>query len=233
MYTTKNYKQKYFSVLGDSISTLRGYSVPEEASFYTYSNCLETGVFIPSDTWWGQVIESLGGEWMVNDSFSGSTVCRDPQYEIPSYGCSRERTSNLGKYGCSPDVIMIFMGINDWGKGTPIESENEDDLLCFSPAYKKMLNQLKENYPQAELWCLTLPVSTRSESAEFRFPYRYGGIHIEEYSECIRACAHKIGARLIELYDPEKPYDTVDGFHPTARGMQTLSDAILNQLRKE
>ena len=223
MYTTKNYEQKYFSVLGDSISTLRGYSIPEDAAFYTHSNCLETGVFIPSDTWWGQVIERLGGKLMVNDSFSGSTVCKHPQYEVPSYACSTERTSDLGKYGCTPDVIMIFMGINDWGRGTPIASESEDDLSRFSCAYEKMLKRLKEHYPEAELWCLTLPVSTCSESKAFRFPYSYGGIHIEEYSECIRSCVRKNNVRLIELYDPEKPYDTVDGFHPTARGMQTLA----------
>lgn len=233
MYTTKNYEQKYFSVLGDSISTLRGYSIPEDAAFYTHSNCLETGVFIPSDTWWGQVIERLGGKLMVNDSFSGSTVCKHPQYEVPSYACSTERTSDLGKYGCTPDVIMIFMGINDWGRGTPIASESEDDLSRFSCAYEKMLKRLKEHYPEAELWCLTLPVSTCSESKAFRFPYSYGGIHIEEYSECIRSCVRKNNVRLIELYDPEKPYDTVDGFHPTARGMQTLAEAVLNQLGKE
>ena len=37
-----DYQGKYFSILGDSISTLERYSVPEHASYYTHNNCLET-----------------------------------------------------------------------------------------------------------------------------------------------------------------------------------------------
>ena len=227
-----DYQGKYFSVLGDSVSTLERHSIPEHAAYYTHRNCLETGIFIPSDTWWGQVIDALGGKLMINDSFSGSTVCFHPQYEIQSYGCSQKRTSNLGKYGCSPDVIMIFMGINDWGKGIPI-SKKENNAYCFLASYQKMLDQLKQNYPSAETWCLTLPVSTCSASKDFQFPYRYGGIHIEKYCDAIRICAKQAGARLIDLYSNAEPYDTVDGFHPNEIGMQTLANAVLKELEKE
>ena len=34
MNQTTDYKNKHFSVLGDSISTLEGYSIPEEAAYY-------------------------------------------------------------------------------------------------------------------------------------------------------------------------------------------------------
>lgn len=228
-----DYKGKYFSILGDSVSTLERHSIPEHAAYYTHYNCLETGVFIPADTWWGQVIDALGGKLMINDSFSGSTVCFRPKYEIQSYGCSRKRTSNLGKYGLDPDVIMIFMGINDWGMGIPISSEKENDDFCFLPSYRKMLDQLKQNYPFAELWCLTLPVSTRSADKDFQYPYCYGGIHIEKYCEAIRTCANQAGARVIDLYAAAEPYDTVDKFHPNEAGMQTLANAVLKELVKE
>ena len=227
-----SYKNKYFSVLGDSISTLEHHSVPDHASFYTHHNCLETGVFIPSDTWWGKVIDALEGKLLVNDSFSGSTVCWHPEYEIPSYGCSEERTSNLDKNFCLPDVIMVFMGTNDWGRGTAIPSSDTNDLTRFSSAYQKMLDRLKENYPQAEIWCFTLSVSTFSKRENFRFPYRYGGIHMEEYCKVIRSCAKMSGAGLIDLYEAAEPYDTVDGFHPTAEGMQVIAKAVLDQLEK-
>ena len=230
MYQNSRYQNQYFSVLGDSISTLEHYSVPEYAAFYTHHNCLETGVFIPSDTWWGQVIDTLGGKLMVNDSFSGSTVCFHPKYEIQSYGCGKKRTSNLGKYGCSPDVIMILMGINDWGKGIPISSNKEDHAYCFLPSYQIMLDQLKQNYPKAEIWCLTLPISTCSGYPDFCFPYCFGGIHIEKYCDAIRICAKQAGARLIDLYNASEPYDTVDGFHPNEQGMQTLANNILHLL---
>ena len=225
-----DYQGKYFSILGDSVSTLERHSIPEHAAYYTHYNCLETGVFIPADTWWGQVIDALGGRLMVNDSFAGSTVCFHPKYEIQSYGCSQKRTSNLGKYGYSPDVIMVFMGMNDWGMGIPISSK-ENDAYCFLSSYRKMLDQLKQNYPSAEIWCLTLPVSTYSADKNFQYPYCYGGIHIEKYCEAIRTCAQQAGARLIDLYAAAEPYDTVDRFHPNEIGMQTLANAVLKELK--
>ena len=122
------------------------------------------------------------------------------------------------------------MGINDWGKGIPISSKKENDAYCFLSSYQKMLDQLKQNYPSAEIWCLTLPVSTCSVYHDFHFPYCYGGIHIEKYCEAIRICAKQAGARLIDLYNAAEPYDTIDGFHPNEKGMQTLAQNILNQL---
>ena len=233
MNTNQTYHNQYFSILGDSISTLYRHSTPADAEFYTYSNCLETGVFIPADTWWGQVIDRLEGKLLVNNSFSGSTVCFHPEYEIPSYACSEERTSGLDKHDQTPDVIMVFMGTNDWGRGTPITSQIQNDLSCFSYAYQSMLDRLKNRYPSAEIWCLTLPVSDPAKHADGNFPYCYGGIHIREYCQSIMDCASKAGARVIDLYNHAEPYDTVDGFHPTAQGMQTLAAAILEQLRKE
>lgn len=70
------YKGKAFSVLGDSISTLFGYSTPEDAVYYSASRRYETGGCYLRDTWWGRVIEALGGRLLINNSFSGSTVCR-------------------------------------------------------------------------------------------------------------------------------------------------------------
>ena len=102
------YKGKAFSVLGDSISTLFGYSTPEDAVYYSASRRYETGVCYLRDTWWGRVIEALGGRLLINNSFSGSTVCRYSESEYDSYACSDGRTSALSEGGCAPDVIMIF-----------------------------------------------------------------------------------------------------------------------------
>lgn len=50
---TIKHKQKNISILGDSISTLFGYSKPSEGVFYTAERRYETGVYYLSDTWWG------------------------------------------------------------------------------------------------------------------------------------------------------------------------------------
>lgn len=228
-----DYKNKLFSVLGDSISTLEGYSVPKGAEFYEGMNKFMADVFSPKNTWWGQVISRLGGELLINNSFSGSIVCEIPKCEIPSYGCSDERTSALHRGGALPDVIMIFMGINDWGCGiAPTEKyrANARNGLVFERDYARMLEKLKKNYPSAELWCFTLPVSACRKSGSFEFPYYCGGYHIAEYCEAIRACAEKYECRVIDLYKAAEMHDTIDGFHPNARGMKTLAENVVNAL---
>ena len=223
-------------MLGDSISTLEGYSKPYYAAFYEGRQKFKTGVFLPEDTWWGQVIARLGGELLTNDSFSGSKVIKSVGCEIPSYACSDERTSALSDRGVHPDVIMVYMGTNDWGGGvrvTPSCEAETGDVGVFSVAYACMLEKLRENYPRAEIWCFTLAVSMQSRREDFVFPYRYGGRHIEEYCDTIRTCAKAYGCRLVDLYRVGVPYDTNDGFHPNAEGMKTLADAVLKALEKE
>ena len=231
-----NYKNKYFSVLGDSMSTFEGCSVPESAVYYDLSHKLAADVLTPADTWWGQVIDRLGGRLLVNNSFSGSTVCWHPLYEIQSYGCSDERTAALGRDGISPDVIMVLLGTNDWGCGTrvvydPKLTADPNDPSIFLPAYGQMLQKLKTNYPNAEIWCMTLPISRCSAQPDFSFPYCYRGRHISEYCDAIRDCASQAGCRLIDLNSHGEAYDTLDGFHPTADGMKTISNGIIQQLK--
>lgn len=227
------YQNKYFSILGDSMSTLEGYSQPRHAAFYDTARKYESGVLRPADTWWGMVIDRLGGRLLVNNSISGSMVCKRSADQSPSYGCSDERTSALDWDGDLPDVIMVEMGMNDWGCGAKPRPENEEeskDLSVFYVAYARMLEKLKANYPASEIWCFTLPVSTCTRNADFVFPYRYAGRHIEEYCEVIRACAKAQDCRVIDWYSAADPYDTIDDFHPNREGMQTLADAAIAQL---
>lgn len=225
------YKNKYFSILGDSISTLEWYSTPDYAAYYNVERKLLSGVLCPADTWWGQVIEHFGGELLVNNSFAGSTVTWRPTYEIESYACSDERTASLHRDGTEPDVIMIFMGINDWGYGTvpaPLDKTQAEELSVFSTAYECMLEKLKKNYPQAEIWCFTLPIAEREGGEDF--PYSIGGKHIEEYCAVIRDCAGRYSCYVADLYCYANPYNTFDDFHPDVQGMKTLADAVIEQM---
>lgn len=226
-------RMKYFSILGDSISTLEGYSEPRYAAYYDTAHKLQAKVYLPRDTWWGQVIGALGGQLLVNNAISGSTVCWDRLYEYPSFGCSDERTSALHKDGIHPDVIFVYLGTNDWGQGRQIacEEDGENALSCFAPAYRAMLQKLKNNYPSAQIWCFTLPRSRFSADESFVFPHSYGGRHIDEYCETIRTVAGELGCRVIDLAVLCDPFDTADGFHPTADGMKTIACAVLNAMR--
>lgn len=221
-------KKTKFSILGDSISTLEGYSVPYYAAYYAGERKSACNVYIPEDTWWGQVIERLGGELLVNNSFSSSTVCCLTEYEIQSYACSDERTSSLDKNGIVPDVIMIFTGTNDWGHGIAPSADAGTDpkALVFGDSYTEMLKKLQKNYPDAELWCFTIPVSMQSlrtntySKRHFKYP-------VSEYCRQIRACARECGCRLIDIAGVINEFSTVDGFHPNKKGMKTIFDAVM------
>lgn len=233
---TNKYNNKLFSVLGDSISTLDGYTEPEGMAYYEGAAKFSADVFFPEDTWWGAVIERLGAKLLVNNSISGSMVIKHQKCELPTYGCSDERTSALDKEGLSPDVIMVLLGTNDWGCGArlvPNGPSQENDLAVFSIAYKAMLEKLTANYPYAEIWCMTLPVGRWSANEFYSFRYCYAGTHIDEYCEIVREMAKSFGCRLIDLYHGDERHDTIDGFHPNKSGMMTLADSVIRMLEND
>lgn len=229
------YYKKQFSVLGDSISTLDGYNPKGYKVFYENDNCVKSGVVTPQNTWWGKVIEYFGGELLVNNSWSGSRVTKLPGCErlFPS-GCSDERTSALHINDVKPDVILVYLGTNDWAFGAETGEETRafhaDCNELFSETYDSMLRKIKSNYPHAEIWCCTLCETYISNSPDFTFPHKYGGTHIEEYNERIRSIVKRNSCRLVDLYQYKMPYDTIDGTHPTAAGMNTIATMMVRSM---
>ena len=211
----KKYQNKYFSILGDSISTLFGYTPPIDNCFYTYQTMIEIGLSGYKDTWWGRVIESLGGTLLVNNSIGGSLVAKQPESIIEVCACSDYRTGKLNRDEISPDVIMIYMGTNDCGWRVKLEGARED-VSCFRGAYGTMLEKLKRNYPKAEIWCLTL---CRREGID--------GGYMKPYCDIIGDCAKEYGCKLIDLYNLPRHYESMDGLHPNAEGMKTIAEGVL------
>lgn len=233
MQAKRDYQGLLFSILGDSISTLDGYNPPECAVFYDREHKYLSGVFAPEDTWWGQVIEALGGSLLVNNAWSGSLVTKHPSCEVASYGCSEERSGGLHQGQTEPDVVMVLLGTNDWGCGMRVEpTQDEQGLNVFRVAYGHMLAAIHRFYPDAEIWCLTLPRSQWRKNPDFQPPTYFAGGHIRQYCDAIAQCARENNCILLDIFDPQNPYDTIDGFHPNAEGMHTISQAVLQQLRK-
>ena len=79
MSTAEKYRDKYISILGDSISTLEGYNKSPFAEFYNGGHKLLYNVHGISDTWWGMLIEHLSGKLLSNDSYSGTMVSNNPR----------------------------------------------------------------------------------------------------------------------------------------------------------
>lgn len=231
------YYGKRFSVLGDSISTLEGFNPRGNALFYDQERREKTGVWEMGDTWWGKVIDFFGGELLVNDSWSGSRVTRNPESveQFPA-GCSSRRTGNLHMNDVQPDVILVHLGVNDWARAVtldPWDLPPEERDTCFSTAYSLMLSRLKENYPNAEIWCCTLGETYMETRPEFRFPEAFGGISIREYNYRITNAALAAGCCVADIHSQEIPCDTIDGTHPTAMGMDTLAMLMIRQMADE
>lgn len=227
--------KKQISILGDSISTLDGYNPEGYNLFFAGDNCTKAGVQDMSDTWWGQVINLLGAELLINNSWSGSRVSQLPGTEklFPS-GCSNERTSALHMHDTMPDVIIVYLGTNDWGYGVTPEPKDirpcDENELVFSCAYETMIKKLQKNYPHAEICCCTLNTTFMSANPEFNFPVAHGGVHIDVYNNIIRNVANRFECKLVDLAAYHKAYDSIDGSHPNADGMKTLATMVLREL---
>ncbi len=229
----EKYKNKYFSFLGDSITTYKDKIPAGFPTFYMPSWFTYTGISSYHDTWWGQVLNYFEAKLLVNNSWSGSYVCRPPEAEIESYGSSDSRCSGLGAGGMSPDHIIIYMGTNDRGCGFKLEDGGSDDMSVIANAYALMLKKLKRNYPQAEIWCCTLPNTECLRDPMFRSPTTYNGITSNEYNRVIANAANDAGCHLIDLAKECEVVDTIDGLHPNIDGMMSLADAVIGVMINE
>lgn len=234
-----NRRKRYISILGDSISTFKGYNPVDYKVFYEENNCMRADIKDTLNTWWGQVIQKLNGELLVNNSWSGSRVTKLPgSTNVFPSACSEERTCGL-HIECAdscymPDDIIIFLGVNDWSfaaKHGDID-DHPDDNEYFGTAYRLMLSRIKFNYPKSRIWCCTLCSTYMSDNQNFEFPEVLNGNDINYYNYTISKVAHDMGCNVIDLYSYNTPYDTIDGTHPNKSGMNTIADLVVREMIK-
>lgn len=64
----------------------------------------------------------------------------------------------------------------------------------------------------------------------FSFPSIYRGANIVEYNQAIKEAATSTGCKYVDLYSFDIPYDSMDGIHPTAKGMDTIASLIIQSV---
>lgn len=215
-----------FSVFGDSISTLYGYQPPGYAVEYKGRFSRESSVFTIDDTWWGMVINQLEGTLLVNDSYSGCMVSswsKDANM-YPSAG-SIQRINALCSPGI-PDVLMVYLGTNDWGGNIEIENNHKAWWNTFMGAYDHMMHVIRDRMPNTEIWCMNL---TYSEAMMFYF-YQEPLRRISDYNRVIDRIARRYNARLIDLFDKAAKYSSADLAHPDRAGMAKIANAVINSI---
>lgn len=225
------------SILGDSISTFKGWIPEGNLVFYPENGTVKD----VAQTWWKIVLDELGLTLCANGSSSGSASFGYSQEADPMYGCSDHRISQLaGADGEAPDIIIVYMGTNDVlmsaaiGDNDGLQAVGEGLVGSLSDGYTMILDKIKRQYPQAKVYCCTLlPMGDWGTTEAQPFvPFVNGqNVTSEAYSERIRLIAGNRGLPIIDLEKCGITIDnmaemTADGVHPTAEGMRLIADAV-------
>lgn len=222
---TENMPKHKVSILGDSISTYIGFNPRGYAVYYKEDKVYDNEINSVDDTWWKQVIDGLGGELCVNNSYSGSLVTG----AFAPSACSEERCSNLHDE-TPPDIILIYMGTNDRGFEMNLGENCPDDTLGFYGAYRTMLKRIKNNYPTAKIVCGTLLMGRLQAGRNLAYDRfmkedtRYNGV--------IRLAAKEEGCLLADIALADERYETLDYCHPTKNGHKEIAKLWLAELKK-
>lgn len=199
------------SILGDSYSTFQGH-IPDGRNCYYPSPERVKDVLRVEDTWWYPLFQNRNMRLLLNDSWSGSTVCRDVRDTLPAESAFVERMkmslSPAGIDGEKPDCIFLFGTTNDSWLGREIglltyDNWSDKELRQVLPAYCCMLDYVLRSNPQAAVFSI---VNTQLD---------------ERISQGIlEACAH-YDVTCIMLHDIDK-----ENGHPSCLGMQQIADQV-------
>jgi len=210
-------KNKKLSILGDSISTYMGISDDKEAnSSLIFNPYFYREPFPLPGTYWQILIDRLGLTLCVNNSYSGGNLSgvSDPYSGV-------NRAQSLARdNGETPDLIIVFMGINDLGRGIA-------DTV-FENDYRLTLATIKKAYPNAAVCCVDLPdrdpfFEARTEIFNQKIAEAVGDLGDSFF------IAHLSKSRLRgDFYY----MNTLDGLHPDEDGMRIIAEVIEDALVK-
>ena len=208
-----NKEIKNAMIFGDSYSTFKGY-VPEGYALY-YTGDAGTDLKSVEETWWKKLVNETDINLVLNDSWSGSTVCytgrQSPEYGYRSSFVNRMHLmikDNFFKKN-EIDTVFIFGATNDsWLDTTPkgelqLDNFKEEDLYSTLPAIGYMLKTLKEEIPDGNIIYI---INTGLQ---------------ENISEAVKAASEHFGTQYIELSDIDK-----ESGHPTVLGMEQIKEQV-------
>lgn len=222
------YLGKTLSILGDSISTFNGYIPSGNATYYPAGT-----VQAVTDTWWYKLMTALGMTLNINNSWSGSRVTTTAGET--SAGCMT-RCQNLGTL---PDVIIIWMGINDFNNEVALGTYNGKSAIpatttTFREAYGIMLNKVLTAYPKAEVWVCTLPQCERQNPTGFP-EINQNNVPLADFNEAIVELANAFGVKILDHNKCGLTYQNMsiynpDELHPNNFGHSLVANNDIRQL---
>lgn len=214
-------ENKNFSILGDSISTFKGYStdnlntnstIGENAVYYSGSN---NGISDVNETWWKQTADKTCMNVLVNNSYSGDRVTNFGQTR-----CEQLHDDTGVNAGTNPDVIAVYLGINDFDGGVSLDN--------FKTSYDLMIGKIVAKYNSADIYLFTLlPNNVRRDDAM-----------LLSYNAAIREIAEKYGCTVVDLFSDSginvsnmsEYTNASDCLHPKMAGMDKMTDCFWKAL---
>ena len=216
-------------IMGDSISTFKGWIPSNYAAYYPKTNSTNgKSLTEVEQTWWYQLIYNLMPDAVLdkNLSYSGSFVTKLPDYEARNAFSFPARCALYD----NPDIVIIHGGTNDRGVSrgamAPLGDYDYDTPIVDLDewAYIKTIRQLQANYPGVKVVCPINSVLYKENTEDETKNYKLLG-------ESIQAIADHYGLPVVSLKDVS--YGTLDGLHPDPSGSLVIANVVYNRLTQE
>ena len=206
--------------VGDSITA----GVGTEKIYYEYlDECLELSSVTPMGV-------------------SGSCISA-----FSDYGQSNQPLINRYENIPSADLIVVFMGTNDYGHETPLGSEQDTEDKSFYGALNVIIPALVEKHQSSKIVFVTsLHRYGRGTSGILGTNFTYDnipngvGATLGDYVNALKTICAKNGVSVIDLYTEctLDPTDATvraeympDGLHPNAKGHEVIAEIIESHIR--
>ena len=204
-------------IFGDSYSTFEGYIPEGYACYYVNGFKNETDIRTVNETWWHQVITETESTLLLNDSWSGSTVCNTGYNgdcsKTNSFIYRFNKYKNEGFFEKNKvNTVFIFGGTNDNWANAPIgdvkfDNITNEDLFCVLPAMSYFLKSLSDTLPNAKIYCLINTDLKVIIADGYKQIAEHYGVKPIVFKNIRKACGH-----------------------PTVQGMLDIKNEILQQI---
>lgn len=191
--------------------------------------------------YWSYVQDEVGFHRLTAMGVGGScaSLTSDYGYERPPMIIRRQFIPRA-------DLIVLFIGTNDWGHESPLGTPEDRTDVSYYGALDMILSGLREKYPDSYLVMMT-PLHRygfgTSKLTGVHYTYDHlpngRGAGLNDYAQAVRDVCARYDVPVIDLYkecpiDPSDPVQkeayTADGVHPNAAGCALVSKEILKFL---
>ena len=239
---TNPFKDKWVSILGDSISTYEGYTPEGNETYYPKSNVDDV-----KKTWWHLLLTRLGAKLCVNESCSGRHVCGEETQDAVNVCGNLHRvagqtyinldgSTDTPTADIKPDIILVMLGMNDFNHGKTLgtfsASMGSDMNTDFYTSYNKMMVKLiGSNYSNAQIYCIEPNYSNQLGL----FGSNGAGNKQIEYNEAINKVANLYGVNSIHLsrigiIKSNQDRYLIENIHPNATCMKMIANQCYNEM---